>query len=73
MPDSELKRYGAQRHAYLQMRPGMTGLWQVSGRNALSYERRIALDARYCRSVSFWVDLKILFATLREVARLSGR
>ncbi|OJI92225.1 lipopolysaccharide/colanic/teichoic acid biosynthesis glycosyltransferase [Planktotalea frisia] len=73
VPALELNRYGAQRHAYLQMRPGLTGLWQVSGRNALSYEHRVALDTQYARSVSFWSDLKILFATVREVVRLSGR
>lgn len=73
VPAQELNRYGAQQSAYLQMRPGLTGLWQVSGRNALSYEHRVALDAHYARSVSFWNDLKILCATMREVVRLSGR
>ena len=73
VPAAELNLYGAQRRSYLQMRPGLTGLWQVSGRNALSYERRIALDVQYARSVSFWNDLKILLATSREVVLLSGR
>jgi len=73
VPERELHRYGAQRSAYEQMRPGLTGLWQVSGRNALSYRARIALDAQYARSASFWFDLKILCATLREVAFLNGR
>ena len=73
VPERELHRYGAQRSAYEQMRPGLTGLWQVSGRNALSYRARIALDAQYARSASFWFDLKILCATLREVALLNGR
>lgn len=73
VPAVELNRYGAQQKAYLQMRPGLTGLWQVSGRNSLSYSTRIALDARYARSVSFLGDLKILCATLREVVQLSGR
>lgn len=73
VPALELDRYGMQRNFYLQMRPGLTGLWQVSGRNALSYKKRIELDMRYARSVSFLGDLKILCATLREVVRLSGR
>ena len=70
---SELRRYGAQRAAYLQMRPGLTGLWQVSGRNALNYKTRIALDVSYSQNMSFWLDFRILGATIAELVRLNGR
>lgn len=73
VPACELARYGAQRSHYQSLRPGLTGLWQVSGRNALPYATRIALDMRYARHISFGEDLRILTATLREVWRMSGR
>lgn len=73
VPASELIRYGAQQKRYLSLRPGLTGLWQVSGRNALPYSARVALDARYARALSFRGDLRILLATVREVWRMSGR
>lgn len=73
VPEMELKRYGAQRSAYLQMRPGLSGLWQVSGRNDLAYSKRVALDVEYARSVSVTRDLKIIVATILEIFRLSGR
>lgn len=73
MPVLELRRYGAQRAAYLQVRPGLTGLWQVSGRNALNYKTRIALDVSYSQNMSFWMDFRILGATVVELIRLNGR
>jgi lipopolysaccharide/colanic/teichoic acid biosynthesis glycosyltransferase len=73
VPEMELERYGAQRGAYLQMRPGISGLWQVSGRNRLSYTERVALDVEYSRTVSIWIDLRIIGASLLEILRLNGR
>ena len=73
VPELELRRYGAQKPAYLKMRPGVSGLWQVSGRNACSYKERIALDVEYSRSACIWLDLKIIGASVLEVFRLSGR
>jgi exopolysaccharide production protein ExoY len=73
VPATELTRYGAAQDQYQSVRPGLSGLWQVSGRNALPYPDRIALDVRYSRNVSFVLDLKILCATLREIWRMSGR
>lgn len=73
VPASELRRYGVQAPRYLALRPGLTGLWQVSGRNALSYRARVALDVRYAHEMSFVGDLAILLATTREVWRMSGR
>jgi len=55
----------------LSVRPGITGRWQVSGRSAVNFDKRIEMDAQYARQMSLWYDLKILFKT--PVAMLSGR
>lgn len=68
----ELVRYGASRWHYLSVRPGLTGLWQVSGRNNLSYDERVALDRRYVEGRSVWMDLGILARTLRVVLAREG-
>src|SRR3989339_350790 len=47
----------------MQVKPGITGLWQVSGRNEVSFDKRAALDAEYVNSMSLWNDLKILRKT----------
>lgn len=60
----ELDRYGSKAQLYLSTRPGMTGLWQVSGRSSVDYERRIELDQTYIESWSLWLDLKILVRTI---------
>jgi exopolysaccharide production protein ExoY len=60
----ELARYGAKAPLYLSTRPGMTGLWQVSGRSSVDYPTRVALDETYVRSWSVLLDLKILFSTV---------
>ena len=73
VPASELKRYEMERGRYLSVRPGLTGLWQVSGRNALPYPVRIALDVRYARAPTLAEDIRILRATLREIWCMSGR
>lgn len=65
-------RYGASLWSVLDVPPGMTGLWQVSGRNSLSYERRIELDVEYVRRCSLWLDLKLLLKTIPVVARGEG-
>lgn len=68
----ELTRYGADRLVYLSLRPGLTGLWQVTGRGAVSYPERVALDMRYARGLSLWGDLTILWRTLFRVLGRSG-
>ena len=60
---AELPRYGPARWHYLSVRPGITGLWQVSGRNRTTYERRIELDQQYVDHRSAWLDCKILAKT----------
>ena len=64
---SELRRYGKARWHYLSVRPGITGLWQVSGRNNTTYDQRVALDRSYVEQRSFCFDLGILLKTLRVV------
>lgn len=59
--------YGSEWGAYCSVRPGITGLWQVSGRNSLSYERRVELDAYYARNRSLLLNTKILLGTVRAV------
>jgi len=68
----ELTRYGYVRWHYLSVRPGITGLWQVSGRNNTSYEQRVALDRRYVEQRSAWGDLSILLKTVRVVITKEG-
>lgn len=65
--EHELVRYGRYARYYLSTRPGMTGLWQVSGRSNTSYRRRVALDCAYVRSQSVGLDLKILLKTIPVV------
>ena len=64
---AEVPRYASRIRAYNRCRPGITGLWQVSGRNLTSYRRRVALDAVYARKCSVRLDLFILFKTIRVV------
>jgi len=68
----ELTRYGRVRWHYLSVRPGMTGLWQVSGRNNTSYDERVALDRRYVEERSVWMNLHILLKTVKVVVARDG-
>ncbi len=60
----EQKRYGKNLNEVFSIKPGITGLWQVSGRNNLSYERRVNLDLIYVRNRNFYIDLNILIRTI---------
>jgi exopolysaccharide production protein ExoY len=64
--------YGAGYPSYCQVRPGLTGLWQVSGRNRLSFIQRAALDGYYLANWSILLDLVILMRTVWVVARQDG-
>lgn len=66
----EVERYGENARHYLEAKPGMTGLWQVSGRNDLDYESRVQLDSWYVENWSMWTDFVIL---MRTVAVVLGR
>ena len=67
-PD-ELQRYGACAAEYLQARPGLTGLWQVTGRDAVDYASRVSIDSRYIRNWSIWADVVILGRTVFAVMK----
>jgi exopolysaccharide production protein ExoY len=62
--EEELVRYSSSVGAYLACRPGITGLWQVSGRSTTTYNKRIACDMFYARNWSMALDAKILIVTL---------
>jgi lipopolysaccharide/colanic/teichoic acid biosynthesis glycosyltransferase len=68
----ELPRYGQVRWHYLSVRPGMTGLWQVSGRNDTTYAERVELDRIFVEDSSLRMRLGILLRTLRVVVLGSG-
>lgn len=69
----QMEMYGPSLDAYVRMRPGITGLWQVNGRNATTFEERARLDDWYARNWSLWRDCVILLRTVREVLRGSGQ
>ncbi len=69
---AEVPLYGRQFDLYKLMPAGLTGLWQVSGRNDTSYEERVAFDAFYARNWSVWLDLYILSRTIGAVLSKSG-
>ena len=71
VPD-ELRRYGNKVETFLSAKPGITGLWQVSGRNDTDYRRRVALDVCYVHSRSTIVDVYIIIKTLPAVFARSG-
>jgi lipopolysaccharide/colanic/teichoic acid biosynthesis glycosyltransferase len=65
--DTELAKYRDFAPKFLTVQPGITGLWQVSGRSKLTYSKRIQLDMQYIDNVSFFLDLKILCRTVPVV------
>ncbi len=68
----ELARYGEDAPRLLQVKSGLTGLWQVSGRQNVSYDERVRLDMTYIDSRSFLLDCRILFKTIWCVLRREG-
>lgn len=69
---AELERYNDEVDYYLLSKPGMTGLWQVSGRSDVDYETRVYLDAWYVKNWSMWNDIAILFKTISVVLKKDG-
>jgi exopolysaccharide biosynthesis polyprenyl glycosylphosphotransferase len=61
---AELEKFGKWQHNLLTVKPGLTGLWQISGRSDLSYEDRVRLDMHYIRNHTVWLDLHILIQTV---------
>ena len=70
--EEELERYSTSVGAYLFCRPGITGLWQVSGRSTTSYEKRVACDAYYAHNWSMVLDAKIIVVTIPALLSTDG-
>lgn len=68
----EKKFYQGRAPLLFSVRPGITGLWQVSGRSDLPFEKRVDLELYYAQNWSFWMDIKILFKTIRVVLFRDG-
>ena len=69
---AEISYYGDEYRSYLQVRPGITGLWQASGRSDVGYGRRVALDAWYVRNWCIWHDVAIICRTIPAVLKRKG-
>ena len=69
---AEVHRYGRYIRTYHSVRPGITGLWQISGRNNISYRRRVAMDVAFARSLSVPLYLRILGGTVPAVLLARG-
>jgi lipopolysaccharide/colanic/teichoic acid biosynthesis glycosyltransferase len=69
---AEVEKYGSDFAYYIAVKPGVTGLWQSSGRSTLSYDERVALDRKYVENWSLWLDFKILVRTVRCVVNSNG-
>jgi undecaprenyl-phosphate galactose phosphotransferase len=65
---AEVPKYGPYIREYYMVPPGITGMWQVSGRSDTTYEERVAMDTWYVRNWSVWIDLVFLFKTIKAVA-----
>ncbi|AFI91105.1 undecaprenyl-phosphate galactose phosphotransferase WbaP [Pectobacterium parmentieri] len=70
--EDELDKYAGDVDYYLMAKPGMTGLWQVSGRNDVDYDTRVYFDAWYVKNWSLWNDIAILFKTIGVVLKRDG-
>ena len=68
----EMVRYGEYINDYLMVKPGITGMWQVSGRSDTDYKQRVQLDSWYVRNWSVWLDTMLLWRTMKIVAQCKG-
>jgi lipopolysaccharide/colanic/teichoic acid biosynthesis glycosyltransferase len=68
----EIKKYGEAFETYVQVKPGITGLWQISGRNNVPYADRIRMDEQYVANWSVWMDIYILVRTVPAVIKGCG-
>jgi Undecaprenyl-phosphate galactose phosphotransferase WbaP len=69
---AEVEKYGDSFKCYCRVKPGLTGLWQVSGRSELTYDERVALDCEYVQRWSLWNDVKIMSKTFSSVINQDG-
>jgi lipopolysaccharide/colanic/teichoic acid biosynthesis glycosyltransferase len=68
----EVEQYGPDMQRRLLVKPGITGMWQVSGRSDLAWDESVELDVRYVENWSLGLDLVILWRTLRAVLHSAG-
>lgn len=68
----EVEQYSYQQQARLHAKPGLTGLWQVSGRADINFEQQVELDTQYIAKQSPWLDIKLLFLTIPAVLMAKG-
>ncbi len=64
--------YGSQKNIYLSLKPGVTGLWQVSGRSNIKDSERVELDIEYSKTKNLYLDIKIILKTISEVLKRTG-
>ena len=69
---SYLKFYNSYQLKRHDVKPGITGLAQIQGRNAISWEKKFNIDCKYTEEISFWLDLKILFITIFKLIKPEG-
>jgi lipopolysaccharide/colanic/teichoic acid biosynthesis glycosyltransferase len=72
LSEIELAKFGEHRDKILSVKPGMAGLWVASGRQTLSFERRLALELQYVNDWSLWLDVKCFFKTILIAVRMVG-
>ena len=70
--EDEIEKYGKYAKKLLSVKPGVTGLWQVSGRNDIDYNERVSLDMEYIDNQSFWLDIKIIIKTVQVMIFRKG-
>jgi undecaprenyl-phosphate galactose phosphotransferase len=70
--DQEIPYFGDHIENYYQVRPGLTGLWQVSGRSEMDYQRRVSLESWYVRNWSLWTDITLIIRTLLIIHNKNG-
>lgn len=70
--EEEIERYGENIREYYMVLPGITGMWQVSGRSDTTYPERVAMDTWYVRNWSVWIDIMYLFKTVKAVLTEKG-
>ncbi len=69
----EMEKYGAYQATYLAMKPGVTGMWQVSGRNDVTYDERVQMDVDYFKSINFRLDVTLILKTVATVVQRTGK
>jgi lipopolysaccharide/colanic/teichoic acid biosynthesis glycosyltransferase len=70
--EGELARYGSKTGYVLSVKPGLSGLWQISGRSDTGYEERVMLDSYYIQNWSLWLDIWIIIKTVWVVCKGKG-